>query len=322
MNRSPGPSLLCVALLAASLSATAPARSWAQELPDPASEPTRIEDIVVTARRAEVPIWTVSKDDVTVILAGSISGVPRDLNWRPEALEAATARSQRILYPTEGRASLSDIFRLIWRIRTIASLPEGKSTADYLSPEWQIRLEAVMAGERNEDWRSQSLVGLGFDLMEKAGRERRSRGAVEAVRRAARSAKIEGAPIGFVRGDELVDGLITDSPETYVACIEAAIGAAEAGPDGAANRLSDWRQRLVPDVLDSALDQALNLCWPSGDPEIAPELRRQWTVAITEALTQSGVTMGVAPLRILAEPGGVLDQLQAQGLEIDGPEWK
>ena len=230
MTTASGVACFCLALLATAVPVAAPSLARAQTAAEVVPESTRIEDIVVTARRAEVPIWTVTKGDVTVILAGSISGVPRDLNWRPEALEAATARSQRILYPTEGRASLSDIFRLIWRIRTIASLPEGKTTADYLSPEWQVRLEAVMAGERNQDWRSQSLVGLGFDLMEKAGRERRSRGAVDAVRRAARSAGIEGAPIGFVRGDELVDGLITDPPETYVGCVEAAIAAAEAGP--------------------------------------------------------------------------------------------
>jgi hypothetical protein len=30
----------------------------------------------------------------------------------------------------------------------------------------------------------------------------------------------------------------------------------------------------------------------------------------------------VAPLRLLAEPGGVLDGLEAQGFEVRGPDWK
>ena len=32
--------------------------------------------------------------------------------------------------------------------------------------------------------------------------------------------------------------------------------------------------------------------------------------------------MAVAPLTVLAEPGGVLDTLEARGFEVDGPEWK
>ena len=59
-----------------------------------------------------------------------------------------------------------------------------------------------------------------------------------------------------------------------------------------------------------------------GDPQIGPQLRTEWTDAIAQALTQPGLTMAVAPLRRLAEPGGVLDALEAQGFEVDGPQWK
>ncbi|MNH59808.1 hypothetical protein D3C73_116830 [compost metagenome] len=70
------------------------------------------------------------------------------------------------------------------------------------------------------------------------------------------------------------------------------------------------------------LEQALGLCWPWGDPEIAPLLRRQWAEAVQTALGDPGVTMAVAQLRVLAEPDGVLDRLETQGYEIEGPAWK
>ena len=145
---------------------------------------------------------------------------------------------------------------------------------------------------------------------------------MEAVRRAARAGRIPGEPVGLVRGDELVEGLISDPPEQYVPCVAAAIGAAETGSDGATERLEAWRSLRVSDVLATPLDQALNQCWPSGDPEIAPLLRTQWRDATQTALAQPGVTMGVANLRILAEPGGVLDQLEGEGLDVVGPDWK
>ncbi|MDI6624861.1 MAG: hypothetical protein QME55_09035, partial [Brevundimonas sp.] len=81
-------------------------------------------------------------------------------------------------------------------------------------------------------------------------------------------------------------------------------------------------QLRVAEVVASPIDRALNQCWPWGDPEIAPQLHQQWAAAIETALISPGVTMGVAPIRLLAEEGGVLDGLEARGFEVDGPEWR
>lgn len=304
------------------LLASAPQAAAAQT---PQEQAATVEDVVVLARRSGAPMWTVTRGDSTLILVGAITGIPRDLQWRPDDLEAAAARSQLILTPQEGRASFTDVLRVIWRIRTIARMPRGQTSADYLTPEWQARLEALMAGERNQDWRTRSLLILGFDLMQdKAGYTGRRGGddAMDVIRRAARRARIDTRPVGTVRGDELVNSLIEAPQSAHVPCVEAAIAAAELGPDAARERAQDWRARRVPDVVASPIDRALNQCWPWGDPEIAPQLHQQWAAAIETALISPGVTMGVAPIRLLAEEGGVLDGLEARGFEVVGPEWK
>ena len=313
--------VLLISALVFACSSGASAR--AQDLSE-GSPVTTVDEVIVSARRSEAPIWQVTQGDSTLILVGAISGVPRDVEWRPEALEAATRRSQRILFPQEGRASPADVFRLIWRIRTIASLPKGATTADYLSPEVQARLDVVMADQRNDGWRTSSLMILSMDLLsDKAGYERgRTRNATDVIKKAARDARVPVRPVGTVRGDEIVDSLITAPPATYAVCLERALAAAEAGPEGAAIRIQDWRARRVPEVMAQPLEQALGLCWPWGDPEIAPLLRRQWAEAIQTALGEPGVTMAVAQLRVLAETDGVLNALEAQGYEVEGPEWK
>ena len=288
-------------------------------------EPTTVDEVIVLARRSGAPMWTVSRGDSTLILVGAITGIPRDLQWRPDDLEAAAARSQLILTPQEGRASVTDLLRVIWRIRTIARMPRGQTSADYLTPDWQARLDTVMAGERNQDWRGKSLLILGFDLMQdKAGYTGRRGGddAMDVIRRAARRARVQTRPVGTVRGDELIDSLIEAPQSAHVPCVEAAIAAAEQGPDAARERAEDWRALRVADVVASPVDRALNQCWPWGDPEIAPQLHQQWAAAIETALISPGVTMGVAPIRLLAEEGGVLDGLEARGFEVVGPEWK
>ena len=285
----------------------------------------QLDEVIVQARRSGAPMWTVTRGDSTLILVGAITSIPRDLSWRPDELEAAAARSDLILFPQEGRASVSDLLRVIWRARTIGRMPPGHTTADYLSPEYQARLEAIMADDRNQDWRTKSLLFVGFDLMQdKAGymRGRTADDATAVIRRAARRARVTVRPVGIVRGDELVDSLITAPQTAHVPCVEAAIAAAEQGPDAARERAEDWRALRVADVIASPIDRALNQCWPWGDPEIAPELRQQWAAAIETAMISPGVTMGVAPIRLLADEGGVLDGLEARGVEVVGPEWK
>ena len=181
-----------------------------------------------------------------------------------------------------------------------------------------------MAYEKSELWRCNSLMLLSMKLMnDRAGYGRdRYRDAKDLIKKAVRDARIPVRPVDTVRGDEIVDSLITAPPATYATCLERALAAAEAGPEGAAIRISDWRARRVPEVMAQPLEQALGLCWPWGDPEIAPLLRRQWAEAVQTALGEPGVTMAVAQLRVMAEPDGVLDGLEAQGYEIEGPAWK
>ena len=291
----------------------------------PGQQVAELDEVVVLARRSGAPMWTVSRGDTTLILVGAITGIPRDLAWRPDDLEAAAARSDLILTPQVGRASVTDLLRVIWRARTIGLMPQGQTTADYLTPEYQARLEAIMAGDRNQDWRTKSLLFVGFDLMQdKAGysRGRSGEDAVDVIRRAARRADVTVRPVGTVRGDELIDSLITAPQTAHVPCVEAAIAAAELGPDAARERAEDWRALRVADVVASPVDKALSQCWPWGDPEIAPQLRQQWAAAIDTAMISPGVTMGVAPIRLLADEGGVLDGLVARGFEVVGPEWK
>ena len=74
--------------------------------------------------------------------------------------------------------------------------------------------------------------------------------------------------------------------------------------------------------MANPLEVALARCWPWADEELGTELRGQWTDAIYGATDAEGVTLAVVPLRVLAEPDGVLDQLERRGLGIAGPAWR
>lgn len=284
-----------------------------------------VADVVVTAQASGAPIWTIRNGASTLILVGSINGMPADVTWRPAALEAAVQRADLALTPQEGRMSVADIMRVIWRMRTIGLLPEDRTTADYLDADWQERLEAMMADERSDAWRRQSLLLLAFNLIEDGagyGQGRQGQSAAEVVRRTARRADVETRPVGIVRGDTMVESLIEAAPEAHVACLQAAIVAAEAGSETARDRAEAWRRRDVAVVAASPIDQALSQCWPWVDADIAPELHAQWAQTLQDALSAPRMTVAVAGVRLLAEPDGILDRLEAEGFEVEGPDWR
>lgn len=263
-------------------------------------------------------MWEVRRGDSVLILVGSIDGLPKDMDWRTDALVSAVDRADRVLFPVEGRASLADVGRLIWRIRTLTRLPDGRTSADYLSPELEARVEALTG----EGPSRKSMLMLSGDLMEIGGYSSRGRPVSALVKRATRANRTPAEPVGIFRGDELVDKILTTPAERYLDCIAAAATAAEAGPEAGAQRAEDWRMRRIPAVLASPLERAVGACSYFSVMAQTDDLSRIWNTAIEESLAQAGTTVAIAPLSLLARPDGVLDRLERDGLEPLGPDWR
>jgi hypothetical protein len=129
------------------------------------------------------------------------------------------------------------------------------------------------------------------DLRSDGGTEARA-GAAPALPCTARRARIPVRPVIAGRGDELVDTLLTAPPETHRPCLEAAIAATEAGREGMIQRGRDWTRLRVPEVRQSALEQALEQCWPWGDPRTGAESNGSVEMAETLFLLAAAVFVG------------------------------
>lgn len=308
----PGPATLLA--LAMTFSLTMPAISLAQD-----EVATSLDDVVVVARRSGAPVWQVRNGPSTVILVGSIMSVPRETPWRPEALEAAVARADTVILSQSATMSLGDYFRMRG---ARATLPDGKTTVDYLDPGLQRRLDGLAAQYR-QNYSERGLVAIARDLLDRRLRYERGSGssAETVVREAAREAK---RPVNLV-GDmdaRHVDESIASPDPTQIACVGAAIAATEGGAAGVLERGRAWTGLRVADVVASPVEQAVDRCAWFADQTLRVQARAQWAEAVSHALDQPGVTMIVAPITMMAEPGGFLDQIEARGLEAVGPAWK
>ena len=306
--------LLLLALLATSASLPAAAQETAQ---DPE------EEVVVTARRSGAPMWTVETPTGVVLLVGEITEVPKATPWHPDRLETATAGAQRIILGTKARVSPGDILRLIFKGGKLTKLPDKGVAADYLDAKRLARLQALESryGQRYD--RSNFLM-TAFDLLSKrlAFSKDTTDDATDVVRKSARRADIATRPVGEVRGEDMLDNLFAAAPASHLPCLDAAMAAAEIGPDIVTARGKAWTSFDIPAVMNNPLEIALGRCWPWTDSSFGPALRGQWIAAIDEAMAQPGVTLAVVPVRVLAESDGVLDQLERRGLPVTGPAWR
>jgi uncharacterized protein YbaP (TraB family) len=279
--------------------------------------------IVVTARLSGAPTWTIKTERGTIILVGELFAVPKSTPWLPDRLEAATERAQRVILGTKPSISLGDIFRVIFKGGKLTRLPKGKVAADYLDSAQRRRLAALEA-QYKQDYSRKSFLITSFDLLTKRIGFNRHTGddASDVVRRAARHAGVPAQPVGTVRGKDMLDSLFEAPPESHLPCLDASMRAAEEGPDLVEQRGLDWRAFDVRAVMANPLEQALGRCWPWADEDVGNVLRGQWIEAIDRAAGDEGVTLGVAPLQVLAEKDGILDQLKLKHFDIHGPAWR
>ena len=309
--------LYCLAALALGLSAPAAAQDA------PPQDGESLNEIVVTAQRSGAPMWTAETNRGTVILVGEIREVPKSTPWYPDRLELATRRAQRVTLGIKPKISPGDIFRLLFAGGKLTKLPKGTVASDYLDEDRRARL-AALEKRYDQDYSRKSLLITSFDLLSRRVGLTRDTGqdATDVVKKAARRADVPSEPVGTVRGEDLLDSLSEASPESHLPCLDAAMAAAEQGPELVEQRGLDWRASDIPAVMNNPLEIALGRCWPWTDAEVATELRGQWLAAIGEAAQSEGVTLAVVPLRMLAEEGGVLDTLVSNGFSVKGPAWR
>jgi hypothetical protein len=287
-----------------------------------AQDPTPNE-IIVTAQRSGAPMWSIDTPQGAIVLVGEIRSAPKATPWFPDRLEEATAAADRVILGLRPKVSPGDVFRIIFAGGKITKLPKGTTAADYLDPVQEQRLAALEV-KYEQDYACSSFLITAFDLLARRLGFNRDTGkdASDVVEKAARRAKVPAEPVGTIRGKDMLDSLAEADPRVHLPCLDAAMTATEIGPELVEKRGADWRAFDVPGVMANPLEQALGQCWPWADADVGGTLRGQWLAAIGRAAQESGVTLAVAPLRVLAEDQGLLDQLEAQGFDIRGPVWR
>src|SRR5882762_6966848 len=135
-------------------------------------------------------------------------------------------------------------------------------------------------------------------------------------------ARVEEIKIAGV--SDVMEALKTLPPATENACVAASlvtvesdlprlVDRAQAWASGNIERIQKLREPAEVDACRAALDSGV------GAAELIARIRRTWASTIEKYLQHAGVTLVVLNMDLLLEPGGVLDELRAQGYDVDAP---
>jgi uncharacterized protein YbaP (TraB family) len=282
----------------------------------------QIEEIVVTASRSGAPLWRVDGPRSTLILVGSISGVSKATRWNPAALTDALRKADRVMFPERQafRASPFSAIGLYAKWRSMGSLPGKQTLSAYLPADQMRRLSALQQrGLTPKQFEKRHPMHLAGDIRDRVRGKGYGISAGGYVERAIKQYKLRQVPVPVQKAKQPAKALFASSPRDHVPCLLAAMALAEAGPGAIQARSDAWAQRRVQAVLASPAEKAWTSCWPETLAQGREGALRQ---TVRRLLNEPQVTVAVLNLATLARRGGVLDDLEAAGYEISGPDWK
>lgn len=273
--------------------------------------------LTAASAAAEPPVWTVRDADSTVVLFGSVHVLPADLDWRPDALDAALLKADDLWFETPvDDANAAEAARVA---QARGFLPGNQSLSALLSSDGRDRLDRICgrlgispAGvDRLAPWYADVTLGI-VTLMRQgatvsAGVERTLADAAPGAAR--RSFETSTQQIAFFADAPLADQL---------ASLEDTLKQLDEDPAFFDRLIEAWAEGDTRAIEDLGLTPMKQVSVHLYDQLIVRRNRR-WAEAITERMKGSGETVIVVGVGHLVGPDSVPALLRARGFIVEGP---
>jgi hypothetical protein len=312
----------------------------AAESPPPAPA-ALLETVVVSGVQPGPGLWKVSKDDHVLWILGTLSPLPKRMEWESGDVERVIAGAQRVLLsPTVSVDVKGGAFGgllLLPNLLKARNNPDKQTLADVLPADvyarWQpLKLKYIGRGdavekrrpifaaqtlyeEATEDAGLRLSAGVG-DTVEKFAKKH----AVPVERPAVkfRLAEPRAALREFSRSDvddldclrKTVERLETDLPAMQLRANAWAVGDIEALR---ALPFVDQNQACQDAMLNNSTMQE------HGMGDIKERVATAWLTAAENTLRDNAVSFAVLPIRAILDDDGFIATLRARGYEVDAP---
>ncbi|GAA0723342.1 TraB/GumN family protein [Dokdonella soli] len=332
------------AVLVCVLALSAPPSLFAQDAASESSaiaSVTQLDTLVVSGVQPGPGMWKVSKGDHVLWVLGTLSPLPKKIEWQAHEVEAAIAQSQEVLASPEVAVSANVGFfgqlALLPSLIGIRKNPDDASLEQVVPPElyarWSV-LKGKYIGRSNkvEKWRPIfAALELYEAALEKAGLA--DSGIVQKKVKAAakRAHVVTTTPRVELVIDEPKATLkeFKSTPLNDLDCFRKTLDRIDTDLGTMTARANAWATgdldalRKLPytdqmTACRAAITEA-NLARKRGMTDVDTRIEKAWLDAASAALVKNQVTFAMLPIRHLLAADGYLSRLRTQGYAVEEP---
>jgi uncharacterized protein YbaP (TraB family) len=298
------------------------------------SAPDEIEEVTIIGEAAGPGLWKVRNGENTLYLLGTLSPLPKKLQWRSREVENVLARAKQVIPArSDVDADIGPItaVQLYMQYRKLRGNEEKQSLEAVLPPDVFGRFEALRqkyAPRERDMLKRRPLIAAG-ELWREALSRSGLTGRNDVSRQVEKLAKSRKVPI-------VVPTLVIDDPkgalaevgkiskEAELACIRSTLSRMESDLDAARRKAEAWAVGDIDLLRSPNASEQREACWSAlqQSPKIAG-IRQQfedgWFRLAVEAVEKHDVALAVIPIDELFGRNGVLARMKARGFSIDEP---
>ncbi|HKT28976.1 TraB/GumN family protein [Dyella sp.] len=335
------PAIGCLALLVAT-------QAWAQSAPVSSSttsshaSSTVLPAVTVTGEQPGPGLWKVSKGDHVLWVLGTLTPLPRGMEWRSKEVEDTLAHSQELLEAPKAEVKVDvGFFGKLFLMPSVYSArknPGGATLEQILPAQMYARWEHVKPqyfgnDRRIESWRP-ILVAMELykKAVDKAGLTNRN-DINKLVFTLADKHGVKRVPVKYKLTVEHPRAALDAIKQTNlhdISCFNQTLNTVQNDMPSLTERANAWstgdiqtlRSYAVNDRYQSCVIAVLNAEFAEelGLRDLPKRMEQSWLQAAEAALTHNTQTFALLPMEEVLAPDGYLAQLQAQGYTVQAPE--
>lgn len=289
-----------------------------------------LDEVLITGEQPGPGLWHVHRGNAQLWILGTLSPLPKDMTWRTAQIEAVLGGADEVLMSKPFEIGIARALWLLVTQRDLLMVHDGKKLRDVLPLDLYARFAAQRARYASEGskWeRFRPVIAMAFlqeAALRRVGLSTRLDVGGE-VRKLARKQGVKVAEIKIAGVRDVLDALKTMTPATENTCTAAALATVESGLPRLVERGRAWATGDIEKIKNLPEGAELSACRnallaDAGVGDLLALVRRSWLGALQQKLRSGGIALAVVNMDMLLESGGVLDQLRAQGYEVNAPD--
>ena len=333
--------LLSFALAAPVWAQSAPASPSSAPAASPANAPL-LQAVTVSGVQPGPGVWKVSKGDHVMWVLGTITPLPKHMEWHSAQVEQVLAHSQELLGAPGANVKVDVGFfgklALLPSAYSARKNPDGANLQQILPPamyaQWQVLKQKYIGHDSGIEYMRPIVVAL--KLYQKALDQAGLTDANDIGKTVQKMADDHGVPRASVKYRLVIehprDALqsIKQTNLHDVSCFNQTLNAVQNDMGAMTERANAWStgdiqtlQRLaLGDRHESCVVAVVNADFAQqmGLHDLPQQIEDTWMAAVQGALARNTQTFAILPMNEVLSPDGYLAHLKAKGYDVVAPD--